>query len=683
MPSIVPSFEYDIFISYRHNDNRSDWVTEFVKALQEELASTIKEPVSVYFDTNPHDGLLETHNVDKSLEGKLKCLIFIPIISQTYCDPKSFAWQHEFCAFNKLAKEDQLGRDIKLSNGNVTSRILPIKIHDLDTEDKTIIENELGGSLRAIEFTYKEPGVNRPLKSMDNKNDNQSRTDYRNQINKVANAIKEIIQGIRKPFSHTEEHSSSSKSLSSTRSEKSIAILPFTNMSSDPEQEYFSDGITEDIIAQVSKIHELKVISRTSVMQYKGSQKSLTEIATELKVLYLLEGSVRKFGNKLRVVAQLIDAEQDTHLWAETYDRDMIDVFSIQTEIAEHVAGCLQAKLTVGERRMISDRPTTNLDAYNFYLLGRSHYHKVTPEDFNKAIDYYKKAIGLDVNFALAYAALAAATLYNGAGYYGIKPHDAMPEGYRLAQIALELDPNLSDAYAARAEVYDWYFYDWNKAEEDYRKAITLNPNNANAHLYFALHLVACKRLDEALAERKIALELDPHSILILGNAFWIPMLGGRTEQSLTELDGWMTHESVQVPLLFCRGVFTSQLGRGTESIKALKEVLRLSNGLTFFKIMLTYSLARAGHHDEARAHLEEIHLLEKKEFVWPMGIAFVYAFLGETERALDYLEKSYEERVGWMLWISCDPTLDILRKEPRFKELMKKIGPAEEILEG
>ena len=159
MPSILPGFEYDIFISYRHNDNRSGWVTEFVKALQEELAATIKEPVSVYFDSNPHDGLLETHNVDKSLEGKLKCLIFIPILSQTYCDPKSFAWQHEFVAFNKLANDDQFGRDMKLSSGNVASRILPIKIHDLDAEDKAIIENEIGGALRAIEFIYKEAGV--------------------------------------------------------------------------------------------------------------------------------------------------------------------------------------------------------------------------------------------------------------------------------------------------------------------------------------------------------------------------------------------------------------------------------------------------------------------------------------------------------------------------------------------
>jgi tetratricopeptide (TPR) repeat protein len=198
MSSIIQGYEYDIFISYRQKDNKYDgWVTEFVVNLRRELEATFKEDLSIYTDENQKDGLLETHNVDKSLEGKLKSLIFIPIISQTYCDPKSFAWSQEFCAFNKMAKEDQFGRDIKFSNGNVASRILPVKIHDLDPEDKMLLENELGGVLRAVELIYKEAGVNRPLRPTDNKNDNQNKTDYRNQVNKVANAVKEIIGSLK------------------------------------------------------------------------------------------------------------------------------------------------------------------------------------------------------------------------------------------------------------------------------------------------------------------------------------------------------------------------------------------------------------------------------------------------------------------------------------------------------
>jgi hypothetical protein len=199
MASIAVGFEYDIFISYRQKDNKYDgWVTEFVTNLRKELEATFKEEISIYFDENPHDRLLETHSVDKSLERKLKCLIFIPIISQTYCDPNSFAWQNEFCAFNKLAKGDDLGRDMVLVNGNVASRILPVKIHEISDEDRALIEIETDAVLRSIEFIYMEPGVNRPLKPTDNKSDNQNRTDYRNQINKVANSVKDLIEGIAK-----------------------------------------------------------------------------------------------------------------------------------------------------------------------------------------------------------------------------------------------------------------------------------------------------------------------------------------------------------------------------------------------------------------------------------------------------------------------------------------------------
>ena len=223
MSTLVPGFVYDIFISYRHNDNLDGWVTDFVQNLDKELRSTLKNSLTIYFDKNPHDGLLETHNVDKSLEGKLKCLIFLPIISQTYCDQNSFAWKHEFCAFNKLSKDDRFGRDIKLSNGNVASRILPIKIHDLDAEDRAMLENELGGVMRAVEFIYKEPGVNRPLETQDERNINSNKIDYRNQINKTANAIKELILGLKNfgmpistPINYVFEETKSPESRSTT-----------------------------------------------------------------------------------------------------------------------------------------------------------------------------------------------------------------------------------------------------------------------------------------------------------------------------------------------------------------------------------------------------------------------------------------------------------------------------------
>jgi TolB-like protein len=367
MSSIIPNFEYDIFISYRHNDNRSGWVTDFVNALQEELASTIKEPLSIYFDKNPHDGLLETHNVDKSLEGKLKCLIFIPIISQTYCDEKSFAWQHEFCAFNKLASSPspperagvrpEFGRDIKLNNGNVASRILPIKIHDIDTEDKALLESELGGVLRAIEFIYKEAGVNRPLKSTDNKTDNQNKTDYRNQVNKVANAVKEIISSLKNPVVQSTSTTIREKpATQNTKSKnpliiaasitllllaayflylklfpsrkqaevlnKSIAVLPFADLSEQKDQGWFGDGLTEEILNSLAHVKGLNVISRTSSFAFKNKNLRIQTIADSLGVNYVVEGSVRKSETGLRITAQLIRAKDGFHIWSNTYDRN-------------------------------------------------------------------------------------------------------------------------------------------------------------------------------------------------------------------------------------------------------------------------------------------------------------------------------------------------------------------------
>jgi hypothetical protein len=199
MASLIQGYTYDIFISYRQKDNKGDiWVSEFVEVLKTELESTFKEDISVYFDINPHDGLLETHDVDASLQDKLKCLIFVPIISRTYCDPKSFAWEHEFKAFIDQASNDKFGLKVKLPNGNVASRILPIQIHDLYPEDKAMLEKELGGVLRAIEFIYKEPGVNKPLTDVDDDKKNLNNTKYRIQINKVANAIEEILLGLKK-----------------------------------------------------------------------------------------------------------------------------------------------------------------------------------------------------------------------------------------------------------------------------------------------------------------------------------------------------------------------------------------------------------------------------------------------------------------------------------------------------
>jgi TolB-like protein len=347
MSSIVPCYEYDIFISYRQKDNKYDgWVTEFVDNLKKELEATFKEEISVYFDINPHDGLLETHDVGESLKAKLKCPIFIPIISRTYCDPKSFAWQHEFKAFVEQASKDQFGLKIKLPSGNVASRVLPVQIHDLDANDTALCESVLNGNLRSVDLIYKEQGVNRPLIHNDDPRTNLNKTSYRNQINKVALAIREIISGLTNEPSEITSESKTPITDKPPVKEKSIIVLPFENISPDPDQEYFSDGLTEEVITDLSHINDLLVISRNTAMIFKGAKKKTRDIAHEVDVRYVLEGSIRKSGNKIRITAQLIDAERDSHIWANKYDGTLDDIFDIQEKVSKSIADSIKVNFS-------------------------------------------------------------------------------------------------------------------------------------------------------------------------------------------------------------------------------------------------------------------------------------------------------------------------------------------------
>jgi tetratricopeptide (TPR) repeat protein len=376
MSSIIPGYEYDIFISYRQKDNKGDrWVSEFVEALKTELESTFKEEISVYFDINPHDGLLETHDVDASLKEKLKCLIFIPIISRTYCDPKSFAWEHEFKVFVQQASQDQFGLKVKLSNGNVSNRVLPIRIHDLDNADIKFCESILDGVLRGIEFIYKDAGFNRPLKPDDDEKINLNRTKYRNQITKVALALKEIIRGLQidpfklekkcaTPRELFEEVDKNGKQidnkkpfklnrikllslflitvivivagiliypkvfklnkladLRSTDGRVSVAIMPFQNMTNDTIWNVWQDGIQNELISNLTNSEELEVRqieSITDLLQSKGltNYASITpavarSISQKLDASVLIYGTIKQAGAALRVNAQLINSKTE------------------------------------------------------------------------------------------------------------------------------------------------------------------------------------------------------------------------------------------------------------------------------------------------------------------------------------------------------------------------------------
>jgi TolB-like protein len=577
MPAILPNFEYDIFISYRHNDNLDGWVTEFVQNLEKELRGTLKDTLTIYFDKNPHDGLLETHNVDKSLEGKLKCLIFIPIISQTYGDTKSFAWQHEFVAFNKLAKEDQFGRDIKLSNGNVASRILPIKIHDLDAEDKILLETEISGALRAIEFIYKEAGVNRPLKATDDRSLNQNKTDYRNQVNKAANAIKEIISAIKnpnqttpsrtgtqQPVTRNDQNPSQKKAIiislavlliaafgyffyqqrstnnlptgqsGEQRSEldKSIAVLPFENMSGDSKLAFLAEGIPENLINRFSNTSGIRVFARSATFGLADSNRTIQRVNTLLKPDVVLTGRLKKKGDRYFLNCELVDATNQNLLWGNKYELGITDVSMIEDSIARALSHPLKITFATSKNgHTKQNEKQINPLAYAEYLKGRYLSYGSTPEESEIALTYFREAIHLDPMYAAAYAALANEKITQGL-FSTASNKEIVNEARTAIAAAKALDPELSDIYTAEGALKFYFEWDWQGAVSSYKKALELDPGNATIYIRYSSTLADVGRYKEALPLSDKAVELDPISTSSLHNLGWVNLLAGNYQKS-------------------------------------------------------------------------------------------------------------------------------------------------------
>ena len=712
MSSLIPGYEYDIFISYRQKDNKHDgWVTEFVNNLKGELESTFKEEISVYFDINPHDGLLETHDVDASLKDKLKCLVFIPIISRTYCDPKSFAWEHEFKVFVEQASHDQFGLKVKLPNGNVAKRVLPVRIYDLDINDIKLCESVLGGVIRSVDFIYISAGVNRPLNPFDNPHDNLNKTYYRDQINKVANSIKEVITAIGQYIPQKEEvskevikpvsiplknnrariiissliilamivfgyffipkHPNSSKPF-----EKSIAVLPFTNLSDDPEQEYFSDGIVDAILDHLFKIGELKVTSGTSTKKYKKTELTVKEIGRELGVSSILEGSVQKIGNNVRITAQLIDARTDIHLWSETYDRNISDIFTIQSEVAQNVARELKATLTLKEKGQIEKNQTNNVEAYNLYLQGRFFWDTRTKNGLNRSIEYFEKAITIDPDYALAYAGLADS--YFIQAYWGWIPwNEGVAKSKKAVLQALDIDKNLAEAHTVLGALLNYKEWKWEDARKELQIAIELNPNFVTAHHYYAELLNILRQNDEARKQINIALQLDPFLPVLHRLSLDYFYAEGKLKESLDEC---FTLQELD-PEYSNRSLYRAEFIIYCKQKEDLKALVALQKYLYMDTLKVTSSNVVKDVYDRSGINglwnwLIELEL--KKSNPEPFDLAIDYAIIGKKEEALDWLEKANKNPPPGFANINNMRDLDNLRSEPRFQAIIKKMGLSE-----
>ncbi|HUN85960.1 MAG TPA: winged helix-turn-helix domain-containing protein [Terracidiphilus sp.] len=456
----------------------------------------------------------------------------------------------------------------------------------------------------------------------------------------------------------------------------SVAVLPFVNLSTDSENDFFADGITEDVIAHLAKIKALKVISRTSVMAFKKTLLSLREIGEKLGAATILEGSVRRDTNRVRIVAQLVDAATDEHVWSETYDRDLTDIFAIQTDVALNIANALRAELSKDERTRLSRWPTYNLDAYDLYLRGRHWFYRFTEEGYQRSIVAVDGAIALDPGFAKAWAAIAEA--HAGLcmdGFVGGSPDESIALAKLAVAKALEMDEELAEAHGILGLIRFAFDFDWAGAEQELRKALELCPGNAQIHDYYGWLCFSQERYDDALREVRRARDLDP--IIIHSDVAATLLRAGRNEEALDEARRMVTIESGSPRCNSMLGWALIFNGDHAAGIASLEHSVALAPGLTMFQSQLGQAYALIGNIEKARLILEELHDRATREFVSPYHFAYIHTGLGEADLAIDWLERAYEKRSGYTFAIKGSFLFRNLRGLPRFESLLRRMNLA------
>jgi serine/threonine protein kinase/tetratricopeptide (TPR) repeat protein len=460
--------------------------------------------------------------------------------------------------------------------------------------------------------------------------------------------------------------------VTATEPQPSIAVLPFVNMSGDKEQEYFGDGLAEEIINALTQLPGLRVIARTSSFSFRGKETDIAQIRNRLQVKNILEGSVRKSGNRIRVTAQLINTADESHLWSERYDREMTDVFSIQDEICEKIVDKLRVQMAPGSQ--IVKRHTESVEAHNLYLKARYHFLKMTQDGLSKSKEYYRQAVALDARYALAWHGLAMCHWY--LGYRGfIPPKEANAQCRQDAVKALELDEMLSEAHSMMA-ILRASEYDWKGAESEFHRAMELGPKSEDVYQdYSRYYLLPMRRMDEAVAVSQRAIELDPLSPELqyeLGHRYWLM----RQYDRALEQAGNALELNPQFPWAhMLRGVIHLETGKPDEGIQAVEEAARLVGSSTVLLGILGHAYAMAGRTDEARRLLDEMLQFSQSKYMPPLGIAYTYLGLGEMERAFDWLEKAIDERDAMVAYTPSFHLADPLRSHPRYHALLRKMN--------
>jgi TolB-like protein len=452
---------------------------------------------------------------------------------------------------------------------------------------------------------------------------------------------------------------------------KMLVVLPFENLSDDPEEEFFPDGLTEELISHLGQLNpkRLGVIARTSAVQYKSTKKTVREIASELSVKYILEGSVRRQGTSVRITAQLIDARDQTHLWAASYDRELRDILAVQHDVARHVVKALAVELLPGQDAAQSAADPASHEAY---LRGRFFSGQRNEEALTKAIAYFEQALALDPNCARASYGIAdccGLLCWFGA----LSPREAGPRAAEAASRALHLDDSLGEAHASMGLVRYWFEWDWLAAEQEFLRAIELNPSYGSARQWYASFLGAMGRLDEARAEHELARQLDPLSLIISMGVADPYFYAHQYDKAIAHLRGILDQEPRFFPALFNLGRVYVQKGMHSEAIAAFEKAVQLS-GNREGRPALAHAYAKAGRTSVARSILAEMKINHRGRYLASPMIARIHLGLGEIDEAFEWLRKGIEERSYWIVFLKMDPVYDDIRSDPRFLDLLRAV---------
>jgi len=453
-----------------------------------------------------------------------------------------------------------------------------------------------------------------------------------------------------------------------------MVVLPFENLSGGKKHDYFSEGMTEEMITRLARLNpeRLGVIARTSAMQYKSTDKSVRQIGVELGVSHVLEGSVRRSGNRVRTAVQLVQVSDESHLWAESYERNLGDLLTLQFEVAEAVSKEVQIKLAPQEQERLASAGTVNPQAYEAYLKGRYLLNRRTLEALQKSLQYFKKSIEHDPHYAVAFAGLADSYLtHHDMGH--LPPREATTKAKAAARKALEMDATLAEAHTSLGHAH-FHEFNWLAADRDLKRAIKLNPNYANAHFYYANYLIAVGRKSEAIAEARCAKTLDPVSLPAGANLASILFLAGQYAEAVEESSRVLEIDSTFARAYEGLGRAYEQQGMYPQAIAAFEKAVECSKRSSRDLAQLGHAFALAGKQKDALKLLQELKELSKKEYVSPFSFVLVFAGLGNTSQALAWLEKAYKTRDGALPFLNVNPRLAPLHSDSHFQDLLRRL---------